>query len=358
MTDCKKGSLNRHIHVGQVVEGEFKVGDLVTTQVDKKLRDAVQRNHTSTHLLQQALRMVLGDHVEQAGSFVTPERLRFDFNHFQAMTRAEIRAVEEIVNEAILEAYPVHAFETTIDEAKDLGATALFGEKYGQVVRVIKVGDFSIELCGGCHIDNSAKVGLFKIISENGIAAGIRRIEAATGLNALHVVEKLDDQLVEVASALKTTPDLLMEKIQELADANKQKEKTIEGLKQKFAGDLVVDIHQKMAIINGVQVTIADLEGVGMDELRNVGDLLKDRMGSGIVLLGSVADQKVNFIAMATKEIVKRGFHAGKVIKEVAMIAGGGGGGRPDMAQAGGKEPEKLQEALAKGETLIREQLN
>lgn len=358
VTDCKKGSLNRHIHVGQVVEGEFKVGDLVTTQVDKKLRDAVQRNHTSTHLLQQALRMVLGDHVEQAGSFVTPERLRFDFNHFQAMTRAEIRAVEEIVNEAILEAYPVHAFETTIDEAKDLGATALFGEKYGQVVRVIKVGDFSIELCGGCHIDNSAKVGLFKIISENGIAAGIRRIEAATGLNALHVVEKLDDQLVEVASALKTTPDLLMEKIQELADANKQKEKTIEGLKQKFAGDLVVDIHQKMAIINGVQVTIADLEGVGMDELRNVGDLLKDRMGSGIVLLGSVADQKVNFIAMATKEIVKRGFHAGKVIKEVAMIAGGGGGGRPDMAQAGGKEPEKLQEALAKGETLIREQLN
>ncbi len=358
VTDCKKGSLDRHLHSGQVIEGEFKVGDLVTTQVDKKLRDAVQRNHTSTHLLQQALKMVLGDHVEQAGSFVTPERLRFDFNHFQAMTREEIRAVEEIVNEAILEAYPVQAFETTIDEAKELGATALFGEKYGQVVRVIQVGDFSIELCGGCHIDNSAKVGLFKIMSENGIAAGIRRIEAATGFNALHLVEKLDDQLLEVSSVLKTTPDLLMEKIQELADANKQKEKTIEGLKQKFAGNLVVDIHQKMSIINGVQVTIANLEGLGMDELRNVGDLLKDRMGSGIVLLGSVTNQKVNFIATATKEVVKRGFHAGKVIKEVATIAGGGGGGRPDMAQAGGKEPEKLQEALAKGETLIRDQLN
>ncbi len=356
--DCKKGSLDRHLHSGQVVEGEFKLGDVVTAQVDKKLRDAVQRNHTSTHLLQQALKMVLGNHVDQAGSFVTPERLRFDFNHFQAMTRDELRQVEEIVNDAILEAYPVHAFETTIDQAKELGATALFGEKYGKVVRVIKVGDFSIELCGGCHIDNSAKVGFFKIISESGIAAGIRRIEAATGFNALQLVKKLDDQLTEVSSVLKTTPDLLMEKIQELSDANKQKEKTIEALKQKFAGDLVVDIHQKMSIINGVQVTIANLEGLGMDELRNVGDLLKDRMGSGIVLLGSVSKQKVNFIATATKDIVKKGFHAGKVIKEVAMIAGGGGGGRPDMAQAGGKEPEKLHQALAKGEALIRDQLN
>lgn len=356
--DCKKGSLSRHIHSGIVKSGTFKVGESVITEVNKDLRDAVQRNHTSTHLLQKALKQVLGDHVEQAGSFVSPDRLRFDFNHFQAMTREEKRQVEDIVNAAILAAYDVSIFETNIDQAKKLGATALFGEKYGEIVRVVKVGDFSTELCGGCHISNSAKVGLFKIISEGGVAAGVRRIEAATGFNAWHLVEKMDDTLVEVSNLMKTNPDQLLEKVMELAEINKQKERTIAELKQKSAGNTIMDIHQKMVIISGVQVTIADVEKMPMEELRTIGDLLKDRMGSGIVLLGSALDGKVNFVATATPDIVKRGFHAGKVIKEVATIAGGGGGGRPDMAQAGGKLPEKLAESLSKGEACIREQLN
>jgi len=358
INDCKKGSLGRNIHSGIVKSGSFQIGESVTTQVDKKLRDAVSRNHTSTHLLHRALKQVLGDHVEQAGSFVSPERLRFDFNHFQGMTRIEKRQVEDIVNAAVLEAYDVSVFETNIDNAKALGATALFGEKYGEIVRVVKVGDFSTELCGGCHITNSAHVGLFKILSEGGVAAGVRRIEAATGFNALQVIEKMDDTLIDVSALMKTNPEQLLEKVNELTEIGKQKERTINELKQKSAGNMVVDIHQKMIIINGIQVTISEIENMEMDELRNISDLLKDHMGTGVVLLGSVHDGKVNFIATATKDVVKRGFHAGKLVKEVATVAGGGGGGRPDMAQAGGKYPEKLTESLKKGETCIREQLS
>ncbi|MDD4691454.1 alanine--tRNA ligase [Eubacterium aggregans] len=358
VTDCKKGSLNRHIHYGKVLSGTFTVGQVVTTKVDKDLRAATQRNHTSTHLLQKALKMVLGDHVEQAGSFVSPTRMRFDFNHFQPMTAEEKRQVEEIVNKEILEAQDVSIFETNIDDARSMGAMALFGEKYGETVRVVKVGDFSIELCGGCHITNSAQVGMFKILSETGVAAGIRRIEAATGMNALHVVEHMDDTLTEVAEALKTAPDSLLERVQEIHEQNRHKEKVIAELKQKFAGNLIADIHQQVVIICGVQTTIAEVDGMDMDELRNVSDMLKDRMGSGIVLLGTKTEDKVNFIATATKDIVKRGFHAGKLIKSVASIAGGGGGGRPDMAQAGGKKPEMLSEALEKAKELIGEQLN
>lgn len=358
VNDCKKGSLSRHIHSGIVRSGNFKLGETVITEVNKALRDAVQRNHTSTHLLHQALKQVLGDHVEQAGSFVSPDRLRFDFNHFQAMTREEKRQVEDIVNAAVLEAYDVSIFETHIDQAKEFGATALFGEKYGEIVRVVKVGDFSTELCGGCHISNSSKVGFFKMVSEGGVAAGVRRIEAATGFNAVHIVEKMDDTLIDVANLMKTNPDQLLEKVNELSEATKQKERTIAELKQKSAGNAIMEIHQKMILVNGIQVTIAEVEKMPMEELRTIGDLLKDRMGSGVVLLGSTQDGKVNFVATATPDIVKRGFHAGKVIKEVATVAGGGGGGRPDMAQAGGKLPEKMAESLAKGETCIREQLN
>lgn len=334
------------------------MGEEVTTKVNRELRAATQRNHTSTHLLQKALKQVLGDHVEQAGSFVSPDRLRFDFNHFQPMTHEEKRQVEEIVNKAILEAMDVAIFETSIDDARSMGAMALFGEKYGEVVRVVKVGDFSIELCGGCHITNSAQVGMFKILSETGVAAGIRRIEAATGMNAVHHVEQMDDTLLETAEALKTNPDHLLEKVTELAEQSKHKEKVINELKHKFAGNMVMDIHQKVTVIDGVQTTIAEVEGVDMEELRNISDMLKDRMGSGIVLLGTRGKEKVNFIATATKDILNKGFHAGKLIKEVAQIAGGGGGGRPDMAQAGGKKPEKLGEALEKAKEIIKNQLD
>ncbi|MEG0074885.1 MAG: alanine--tRNA ligase [Eubacterium sp.] len=358
ITNCKKGSLGRHIHEGKVLSGTFKCDEIVTSKINKELRAATQRNHTSTHLLQRALKDVLGDHVEQAGSFVSPERLRFDFNHFQPMTHDEKRRVEEIVNQAILAAYDVSIFETSIDEARSLGAMALFGEKYGEIVRVIKVGDFSIELCGGCHIDNSAKVGSFKILSETGVAAGIRRIEAATGMNAVHHVEEMDDTLLEVSEVMKTNPDHLLEKVNEMAEQSKHKEKIISELKHKFAGNMIMDIHQKVLVINGVQTSIAEVDDVDMEELRNISDMLKDRMGSGIVLLGTKTEDKVNFIATATKDILKKGFHAGKLIKEVASVAGGGGGGRPDMAQAGGKKPEKLGEALEKAKEFIKNQLN
>ncbi|MEG0310423.1 MAG: alanine--tRNA ligase, partial [Eubacterium sp.] len=287
ITNCKKGSLGRHIHEGKVLSGTFKCDEIVTSKINKELRAATQRNHTSTHLLQRALKDVLGDHVEQAGSFVSPERLRFDFNHFQPMTHDEKRRVEEIVNQAILAAYDVSIFETSIDEARSLGAMALFGEKYGEIVRVIKVGDFSIELCGGCHIDNSAKVGSFKILSETGVAAGIRRIEAATGMNAVHHVEEMDDTLLEVSEVMKTNPDHLLEKVNEMAEQSKHKEKIISELKHKFAGNMIMDIHQKVLVINGVQTSIAEVDDVDMEELRNISDMLKDRMGSGIVLLGT-----------------------------------------------------------------------
>ncbi len=356
VTDCRKGSLGRHILYGKVVAGSFKTGDAVTSKVDRELRRATQRNHTSTHLLQKALKLVLGDHVEQAGSFVSPDRLRFDFNHFQPMTKDEIRKVEEIVNTAILDAMDVTTFETNIDDARQMGAMALFGEKYGEIVRVVKVGDFSIELCGGCHITNSAQVGMFKILSENGVAAGIRRIEAATGMNTVRMVETMDDQISETADALKTNPEHMLEKVHELFEQSKQKDKTIAEMKHQFAGSAVDTILNNMIDIDGIKVTIAEVEGMGIDEMRDTSDMLKDKMGSGIVLLGTKGEGKVNFIATATKDIVGRGFHAGNLIKEVAKIAGGGGGGRPDMAQAGGKQPEKLGEALNKAKELIKNQ--
>lgn len=358
VTDCKKGSLNRHIHYGKVLSGNFKVGDRVTTKVNRELREATQRNHTTTHLLQKALKMVLGDHVEQAGSFVSPTRLRFDFNHFQAMTEKEIKKVEKIVNQAILSAYDVNIFETNIDDAKKMGAMALFGEKYGEIVRVVKVGDFSIELCGGCHISNSAQVGMFKIIGESGVAAGIRRIEATTGMNTFNYMEQMDETIHEASDVLKTSPDQLLNRLEEMEEQNKHKEKVIDELKQKFAGNAAADIHQQVVVINGIQTTVASVDEMDMDELRNISDLLKDRMGSGIVVLGTASGQKVNFIATATQDVVKKGFHAGKLIKEVAKVAGGGGGGRPDMAQAGGKKPEMLDQALEKAKEFIKEQLN
>lgn len=358
VNDCKKGSLGRHIHYGKVVSGSFKVGDTVTTKIDAELRAATQRNHTSTHLLQKALKQVLGDHVEQAGSFVSPDRLRFDFNHFQPMTAEEKRQVEEIVNKAILSAMDVSIFETGIDEARAMGAMALFGEKYGEVVRVVKVGDFSIELCGGCHLNNSSQVGLFKILSETGIAAGIRRIEAATGMNAVRHVEQMDDTLADVSGVLKTTPEHLLEKVNEVTEQSKQKDKLIAELKHKFAGNMIDDICAQAFEVADTKAIVAGVEDVDMDELRNISDMLKDKLGSGVVVLGTRASDKVNFIATATKDVVGKGFHAGKLIKEVAAVAGGGGGGRPDMAQAGGKKPEMMDAALEKAKEIIKNQLS
>jgi alanyl-tRNA synthetase len=273
------------------------------------------------------------------------------------MSKDEIAKVESLVNEAILFADNCETVVTGINEARAMGAMALFGEKYGETVRVVKVGDFSIELCGGCHMRNSAQAGMFKILSESGVAAGIRRIEAATGMNTVKLVEHMDDMLSDVSGALKTTPEGLLDRVNEMHEQSRQKDKTIAELKQKCAGNIIDDVFAAAVEIEGVQTIITEVDGMGMDEMRNMSDMLKDRMGSGIVLLGTKGDGKVNFIATATKDVVKKGFHAGNLIKAVATIAGGGGGGRPDMAQAGGKKPEKLAEALDSAQATISEML-
>ncbi len=352
--DVKKGSLGRHIISGTVKNGVFNTGNMIISNVDTKNRFATQRNHTSTHLLQKALKIVLGDHVEQAGSYVSPERLRFDFNHFEAMTPEEIKQVENIVNEKILEGLPVTATEMPIEEAHKLGAMALFGEKYGDIVRVIQAGDFSAELCGGTHVNNTADIGFFKIKNESGVAAGIRRIEAVTGLNALDYVNSLEETLNQAALRVKTNPENVPERIDELQNSLKEKDYEINQLKKQLAGNIVDEIiDQAISLENGVKAVITELKDVDVAEMRDISDKIRDKLGSGIVLLAVNNNGKLNFIASATKDLVKKGFNAGNLVRETAKITGGGGGGRPDMAQAGGKNPEKLDEALKAAPELI-----
>jgi alanyl-tRNA synthetase len=358
VNDCRYGSLKRHIHYGKVVEGDFHVGQTIYAHVDEMKRYATARNHTSTHMLQKALKMVLGDHVEQAGSFVSPTRLRFDFNHFQPMTAEEIKQVEEIVNQAILKAMPVETFETEIDKAKEMGAMALFGEKYGHIVRVVKVGDYSIELCGGTHLQNSAQAGMFKIISENGVAAGIRRIEATTGMNTYRWAEKVESVNAKASAMVKAAPDQLIDRIQEMEDQLKEKDREIASLKHQQADSEAGELLNKIQTIQGVKVLIAEVKAEDVNEMRDLSDMMKDRMGSGIVVFGKADTDKANLIATATKDIVKKGFHAGQLIKQIAKTVGGGGGGRPDMAQAGGKKPAALDQALSQAENIIAEQLS
>lgn len=358
VNDVRKGSLGRHILRGTVTKGSFNKGEVVESQVDSELRHATQRNHTSTHLLQKALKMVLGDHVEQAGSFVSPTRLRFDFNHFEPVNQDQIREVEKIVNTQILKAMNVKTSTMKIDEARKLGAMALFGEKYGDIVRVVQVGDFSAELCGGCHITNSAQVGFFKILSETGVAAGVRRIEAATGMNAFNVVEDNSRMLREASKIVRSTPDQLAERLNEMNQQLKDKDKQIAELKNKEAGSLVdVLIENAADLGDGAKAVVAEVAGADTEELREIADKLRDRLGSAAVLLASAGDGKVILLSAATKDLVKKGFHAGNLVREAAKITGGGGGGRPDMAQAGGRKPEKLPEMLEKAPGMIRAQL-
>ena len=345
-------------HVGTMTKGMLTQGETVTLKVDEKNRQLTSKNHSATHVLQKALRMVLGSHVEQAGSYVSKDRLRFDFTHFQTMTKEELAKVEEIVNDQIAAALPVVTKETTIDEAKKMGAMALFGEKYGSTVRVVCMGDFSLELCGGTHVSNTAAINCFKIISESGIAAGVRRIEALTSEGLIHYYEKLSADLAEASAAAKTTPDKLTERIETMQGEIKALQSENEKLKNQMAKDAVGNVMDQVVEINGVKLLAVALKDTGMNELRNLGDQFKEKLGNGVVVIASAADGKVNLMATATDEAIKAGAHAGNLIKGIAALVGGGGGGRPNMAQAGGKNPDGIQAALKKVAEVLKDQLN
>ncbi|SDK53538.1 alanine--tRNA ligase [Natronincola ferrireducens] len=356
--DTKKGINNRIHQTIKVNKGRINVGDVVTSQVDETIRKNTARNHTATHLLHRALKEVVGEHVQQAGSLVTPERLRFDFTHFEGLTTEEIAAIEEKVNHQIFQGLQVTSFETTPNQAKQMGAEALFGEKYGEVVRVIKVGDYSTELCGGTHLKNSSEIGIFLILNEGGVASGVRRIEAVTGAEAYKYAKSQQKTVDMTAELLKTQVSSVIPRLEALIGEGKEKDREINRLKAKLATGAVDEIVDKAKVIDDVKVIIEKVEVQGMDDLRKMGDTLKDKLQSGVILLASEADGKVNFIATATKDLVAKGIHAGNLVKEAAKVTGGGGGGRPDMAQAGGKNPEKIQEALEKAEELLKKQLN
>ena len=344
-------------HVGRVTKGMFKVSDIVTMQVDEERRKNTCANHSATHLLQKALRMVLGTHVEQAGSYNDPERLRFDFSHFSAMTAEEIAQVEKIVNDEIAANLPVITEVLSVEEAKKTGAMALFGEKYGEKVRVVEMGEFSKEFCGGTHVANTAAIGSFKIISESGVAAGVRRIEALTGAGVVKYYTELEQKLNEASKVLKTTPAGLVEKCEHLMAELKALQSENESLKSKAAKEALGDVMDQVVEVNGVKLLATSVAGVDMNGLRELGDQLKQKLGEGVVVLASAQDGKVNLIAMATDAAMAKGAHAGNLIKGIAALVGGGGGGRPNMAQAGGKNPDGIAAAITEAENVLKTQI-
>ena len=344
-------------HVGHVVSGMFKIGDIVTLTVDAEGRKNTEKNHSATHLLQKALKMVLGSHVEQKGSLVTPDRLRFDFAHFQAMTAEELQQVENMVNHEIAQALEVCTEVMSLEEAKKTGAMALFDEKYGESVRVVSMGEFSKELCGGTHVNNTSAIKNFKILSEAGVAAGVRRIEALTGDAVIAYYKKMEEELNKAAALLKTNTPNVLEKIIALQAELKASLSECESLKSKMAKDALGDVMDKVLDIKGVKLLASKMEGVDMNGLRELGDQLKEKLGDGVVVLASVVDGKVNLMATATDAAIKAGAHAGNLIKGIAALVGGGGGGRPNMAQAGGKNPAGIDAALAKAAEVLSDQV-
>ncbi len=345
-------------HVGKVTAGMFKTGDMVELSVAQEKRALIGRNHSATHLLQKALREVLGSHVEQHGSDVNADRLRFDFSHFAAMTAEEIARVETIVNEKIAEALPVVTEVMTLEEAKKTGAMALFGEKYGDSVRVVKMGEFSIELCGGTHVENTSSISAFKIISESGVAAGVRRIEALTSKAVFSYYDRLEATIAEAAKIVKTNPAGLVEKLEHLWADMKALQAENESLKSQAAKDALGDVMNQVTEVGGVKLLAASVQGVDMNGLRDLGDQLKGKLQEGVVVLASEKDGKVNLIAMATQGAMEQGAHAGNLIKAIAGKVGGGGGGRPNMAQAGGKNPAGIPDAIAEAKTALEGQIN
>ncbi|MGI6584425.1 MAG: alanine--tRNA ligase [Gracilibacteraceae bacterium] len=344
--DCKKVTGERFAHICTVISGEVKVGDSCTAKIDAKRRMSTARNHSATHLLHKALRKHLGTHVEQAGSFVAPERLRFDFTHFKAMTKEELDLIEKEVNEAILASYKVEMKETSIDEAKRLGAMALFGEKYGEMVRVVVMGDYSAELCGGTHLENTSQAGFFKIISEGGVAAGVRRIEAVTGEKAYEYIKEEEKLMNELCERLKAHPSESVKKLDTILKQLKDAEMEVFALKSKMAVGMLDELVAKAQVEKGVKYIVAKLDNMSIESLREMGDKLRDKMGTSFVMLASSGGEKTVLVAMASKDAVSKGVHSGNIIKEAAKAAGGSGGGRPDMAQGGIKDLDKVGVAL------------
>ncbi|UHC66001.1 alanine--tRNA ligase [Bacillus sp. FCW2] len=352
--DVKKAPNGQHVHEGTVDSGTIQKGASVTAEVEDQMRSGVVKNHTATHLLHQALKDVLGTHVNQAGSLVTENRLRFDFSHFGQVTKEELERIEGIVNEKIWASIPVAIDLKPINEAKEMGAMALFGEKYGDIVRVVQVGDYSLELCGGCHVTNTAEIGLFKIVSESGIGAGTRRIEAVTGKGAYQEMNSQLSLLQHAADELKSNVKDVPKRIQSLQAELKEAQRENESLLSKLGNVEAGAILSKVKDIGGVKVLAEKVNAKDMNHLRTMVDDLKAKLGSAVIILGAVQNEKVNLSAGVTKDLIEKGLHAGKMVKQAAEVCGGGGGGRPDMAQAGGKQPEKLEEALASAEDWIK----
>ena len=344
-------------HIGVMTKGMIKDGDKVTLEVDAKKRALSARNHSATHLLQKALRTVLGTHVEQAGSSVNEDRLRFDFTHFSAMTAEELKKVEDIVNEQISKGLDVIVKNMPIEEAKKTGAQALFGEKYGDIVRVVNMSDFSIEFCGGTHVKNTSEIMAFKIISETGVAAGVRRIEALTSDGLMKYYAQIEETLKNAAHLMKTTPDNLADKITHMMAENKSLHGEVESLKSRMAQEAAGDVMDQVKEIKGVKLLAAQLDGIDMNGLRDLGDQFKAKLGEGVVVLASANDGKVSLMVTATDGAMKQGAHAGNLVKGIAGCVGGGGGGRPNMAQAGGKNPAGIPDALEKAAEVLESQI-
>ena len=358
ITDTQKFAGGKVIgHVAKILEGELRVGDTVQLSVDRKNRMSIARNHSATHLLHKALKEVLGSHVAQAGSLVTPEHLRFDFSHFEAMTTEQLAAVEQKVNDAILAALPVQVQELPIDEAKKLGATAQFGEKYGEIVRVVSMGDYSVEFCGGCHLRNTAEAGLFKILSEAGVAAGTRRIEAVTGYGVLDYIARKERIVENTARVLKTTVLDIDQKAEALFADFKETRKKLDSIQAKIASGQAETIMSGKKDIGGIELVCAQVDGLNVNDLRMMGDNIRNKLDCGLVVIASAVEGKIMFLAMATKAACQKGVHAGNIIREITKIAGGSGGGKPDMAQGGGKDISKIDDALARIDDLVAEQI-
>lgn len=355
--DTIKGANGSIKHIGYVESGHFGLGDSVSTHVNKNLRMDAARNHSATHLLHKALKIVLGEHVNQAGSLVEPDRLRFDITHFEPISKAELSEIERIVNSFVLDSMEITDYQMNIEEAKEMGATALFGEKYGDIVRVVKMGDASIELCGGTHLKNTSEVGLFKILSEGGVAAGVRRIEAITGRAVYNYILEKDSLIENVAEVLKTREDNLYNKAVSLTDENKELEKELHSLRSKMSMESADEALKNKVEIDGVTLITNKYESIDNDTLREAADNLRDKVENGVVVVSSVNEGKLSFVATASKGAIDKGVHAGNLVREVAKVTGGKGGGRPNMAQAGGVDISKIDEALEAAKSIVESQI-